>query len=96
VQRGGFCFEQTAAEALECVLEQLRRERGLEEAPTLAEFVDIYLAQHDGEPETTAKLRWLLAKSVRAIGERWISRLRWPEIAAWRMTIPPGHRFEGT
>jgi hypothetical protein len=29
-------------------------ERGLVEPPTLAEFVEVYLAQHEGEPETTA------------------------------------------
>lgn len=92
MQRGGFPSEQAAAEALE----QLRREQGLTEAPTLAELVNVYLAQHDGEPETTDKLRWLLAKSVRVFGERRISRLRSPEIAAWRMTIPSGHRFEAT
>jgi integrase len=65
VQRGGFGSEQAAAEALEWVLEQLRREQGLVESPTLAEFVDVDLAQHEGEPETTEKLRWLLAKAVR-------------------------------
>ena len=59
VQRGGFASEQAAAEALERVLEQLRREQGLVESPTLAEFVEVYLAQHEGEPETTEKLRWL-------------------------------------
>jgi integrase len=96
VQRGGFASERAAAEALERALEQLRREQGLTEAPTLAELVEVYLAQHDGEPETTEKLRWLLAKSVRVFGDRRISRLRSPQIAAWRMTIPPGHRFEAT
>jgi integrase len=96
VQRGGFASEHAAADALERALEQLRHEQGLAEAPTLARLVDIYLAQHDGEPETTEKLRWLLAKSVRAFGERRIGRLRSPEIAAWRMTIPSGHRFEAT
>jgi len=30
---------------------------------TLADLADEYLAQHDGQPETTAKLRWLLTKS---------------------------------
>jgi hypothetical protein len=49
----GFDSEQAAAEALERALEQLRREQGLVESPTLAEFVDVYLAQHEGEPETT-------------------------------------------
>ena len=56
VQRGGFESEQAATEALERVLEQLRREQGLVESPTLAELVDIYLAQHEAEPETTEKL----------------------------------------
>jgi integrase len=55
-QRGGFESEQAATEALERVLEQLRREQGLVESPTLAELVDIYLAQHEAEPETTEKL----------------------------------------
>ena len=36
------------------------------------------------------------AKAVRVFGERRLSELRSPEIAAWRMTIPPGHRFEAT
>jgi hypothetical protein len=36
----------------------------------LAEFVDVYLRQHGGEPETVDKLRWLLAKSVRVFGDR--------------------------
>ena len=96
VQRGGFATEQAAVEALERALERLRRERGLVETPTLAEFVDVYLRQHGGEPETIEKLRWLLAKSVRVFGERRLGQLRSPEIAAWRMTIPAGHRFEAT
>jgi integrase len=96
VQRGGFASEQAALEALERALERLRREQGLVEAPTLGELVDVYLAQHGGEPETVAKLRWLLVKAVRSFGDRRISRLRSPAIAAWRMTIPAGHRFEAT
>ena len=96
VQRGGFASEHAAAEALERTLEQLRREQGLLEVPTLAEFVQVYLAQHEGEPETTEKLRWLLAKAVRVFGERRLTQLRSSAIAAWRMTIPPGHRFEVT
>jgi integrase len=96
VQRGGFESEEAAAEALERVLEQLRREQGLVESPTLAAFVEVYLVQHEGEPETTAKLRWLLQKAVRAFGQRRLSELRSPAIAAWRMTIPSGHRFEAT
>jgi hypothetical protein len=45
-------------------------ERGLVEAPRLPELVEIYLAQHDGEPETARELRWLLAKPVRYFGSR--------------------------
>ena len=96
VQSGGFASEQAAAEALERTLERMRREQGLVETPTLVEFVDVYLAQHEGEPETVEKLRWLLAKAVRVFGERRLSQLRSPAIAAWRMTIPAGHRFEAT
>jgi integrase len=61
-----------------------------------AELVDEYLAQHDGEPETIEKLGWLLTKAVKAFGTRRLPELRSQEIAAWRMTIPPGHRFEAT
>jgi integrase len=96
VQRGGFGSEQVAAEGLERALERLRREQGLVEAPTLRELVEAYLGQHGGEPETVAKLDWLLAKAVRVFGHRRISQLRPTEIAAWRMTIPAGHRFEAT
>jgi hypothetical protein len=43
-----------------------------------------------------AKLRWLLAKAIRVFGHRRVSQLRPAEIAAWRMTIASGHRFEAT
>ena len=54
---------EAAAEALERALEQLRREQGLVETPTLAMFVSVYLAQHEREPEAIEKLRWLLVKA---------------------------------
>ena len=69
-----------------------RSDRGAE----LSRLVEVYLAQHGGEPGTVEKLRRLLAKTVRAFGERRINQLRPAEIAAWRMTIPSGHRFEAT
>jgi integrase len=96
VQRGGFASEQAAGEGLERALKRLRREQGLVEAPMLRELVEVYLGQHGGEPETVAKLHWLLAKAVRVFGHRRISQLRPAEIAAWRMTISAGHRFEAT
>ena len=96
VQRGGFASEQAAAEGLGRALERLRREQGPVEAPRLEELVEFYLSRHGGEPETVEKLRWLLAKAVREFGHRRINQLRPAAIAAWRMTIPPGHRFEAT
>jgi hypothetical protein len=96
VQRGGFSTERDAAEALERALERLRRSSVMASAITLTELVDEYLAKHDAQAETIEKLHWLLAKAVRVFGDRRLSELRSPEIAAWRMTVPPGHRFEAT
>jgi integrase len=96
VQRGGFASERDASEALERALERVRRERGCGSALTLSELVAEYLAQYDGERETIEKLRWLLTKPVTAFDSRRLPQLRAQEIAAWRMTIPPGHRFEAT
>jgi FMN phosphatase YigB (HAD superfamily) len=62
VQRGGFVSQQDATEALERALERLRRANGTATTLTLAELVDEYLAQHDGQAETIEKLRWLLGK----------------------------------
>jgi integrase len=73
-----------------------RRANGTASALTLAELVDEYLAQHDAQPETITKLHWLLAKASRVFGDRRLALLRPQEIAAWRVTIPPGHRFEAT
>jgi hypothetical protein len=96
VQRGGFASERDAREALERALETLRRANCTASTLTLAEFVDEYLAQHDAQPETIEKLRWLLTKAVLVFGDRRLGQLRPQEIAVWRMTIPPGHRFEAT
>jgi hypothetical protein len=94
VQRGGFQSERDAGEALERALERLRRANGTASTVTLALLVEEYLVQHDAQPETIAKLRWLLAKAVAEFGDRRLGELRSQEIAAWRMTIAPGHRFE--
>jgi integrase len=94
VQRGGFVSERDAAEALERELERLRRERRLSRSLTLAELVEAYLAQHDVEPVTIEKLRWLLGKAVAAFGERPVSEIRSEEIAAWRIALSRGYRFD--
>src|SRR6266581_2424986 len=96
LQRGGFSSELDAAVALERALEHLRRQKGVGSTLTLKELVEEYLAQHDAEPETIDKLGWQLAKALPAFGGRRLPELRPQEIAAWRMTISPGHRFEAT
>ena len=64
--------------------------------PTLAEFVDEYLAQHEASPVTVEKLRFLLDRAVAAFGDYRLDELNPLEIAAWRMTIRLGYRFEAT
>jgi FMN phosphatase YigB (HAD superfamily) len=93
IQQGGFASERDAREALERALERLRREQRVSRSLTLRQLVDEYLAQHEGEPETIEKLRWLLAKSIAVFGDLRIAELRSQEIANWRMTVPAGHRF---
>jgi integrase len=96
VQHGGFVSEQDARESLDRALERVRRANGKGSMLTLAELVDEYLAQHDAQPETIEKLRWLLLKAVSEFGNQRLGQLRSQEIATWRMTIPAGHRFEAT
>jgi integrase len=96
IQRGGFVSELEAREALELELERVRRERRLLRSLTLTELVDTYLAQHDVQPVTIRKLRWLLGKATTVFGERRVGELTSEEIAAWRMTLAAGHRFEAT
>src|SRR6266542_2436640 len=96
VQRGGFASERDAAEALARELERLRRERRVSESLTLAQLVEVYVAQHDVDPVTIDKLRWLLGKAVAAFGERSVGELHSEEIASWRIALPQGHRFDAT
>ena len=96
VQRGGFVSEEEARASLGRALERARRANGTGSTLTLAELVSEYLAQHDAQPETIEKLRWLLSKSVREFGTQRLGELRSQEIARWRMTVPAGHRFEAT
>ena len=95
VQRGGFTSEADAREAPERELHIVRRRRRARSL-TLNDLVAEYLDQHDAEPETRAKLRWLLSKATAKFGSLRLSELESRDVAAWRMTIPPGHRFEAT
>jgi len=96
VQRGGFVSEQDARDGLERELERLRQERRITRRLTLSELVETYLAQHDVQPVTIEKLRYLLSKATAVFGDRRIGELTSQEIAAWRMTLSPGYRFEAT
>jgi integrase len=96
VQRGGFASEQDARDALECERDQLRREQRIARRLTLAELVETYLAQHDVQPVTIDKLRYLLSKAIAVFGDCRIGELTSQEIAEWRMTLSPGYRFEAT
>src|SRR6266540_4042626 len=102
VQRGGFMSERDAANALELELERLRRERRVSRSLTVTELVEVYLAQHDVEPVTIEKLRWLLGKAVAAFGERPVGGdRRLADRAFMRLPVrrnpgpPPGARASG-
>ena len=90
IQRGGFGSEQDARGALERELERLRRERRIARRLTLDELVEAYLEQHDVQPVTIEKLRYLLSKATAVFGDRRIGELTSQEIAEWRMTVSPG------
>ena len=62
----------------------MRRERRIARRLTLAELVVTYLAQHDVQPVTTEKLRYLLGKTTVVFGDRRIGELTSQEIAEWR------------
>jgi hypothetical protein len=93
---GGFASERDAAEALERELERLRREQRVARSLTFGELVEAYLAQHDVDPVPIEKLRWLLGKAVAVFGDRPVGELRSQEIAAWRIALSPGYRFDAT
>ena len=95
-QVGGFASQGQALQALQVALERLHRRNGRLAQITLSGLAEEYLAQHEAEPRTTAKLRWLLAKATCALGDRRVVELRSDEIGAWRTTLPEGHRFEAT
>src|SRR6266545_2499644 len=95
-QVGGFASQGEALEALQVALERLYRRNGRLGQMTLSELAEEYLAQHEAEPRTLAKLRWLLAKATSAFGDRRVVDLQSEEIGAWRATLPEGHRFEAT
>lgn len=93
-QVGGFATQGDAQTALRKALERLGP--GMQAKMTLAEFVVEYLEGHQAEQVTIAKLRWLLGKATRVLGEVRLADLSPKDVYAWRLTIPEGHRFEAT
>src|SRR5438105_4014716 len=76
VQRSRFASKQDARDALERELERLRRERRITRRLTLSQFVETYLNQHDVQPVTIDKLRYLLSKATAVYGRQNKSRSR--------------------
>jgi hypothetical protein len=95
-QVGGFASQGEALRALQVACERLHRRNERLGQIRLSELAEEYLAQHEAEPRTISKLRWLLAKATCVLGERRVVELRSNEIGAWRTTLPEGHRFEAT
>jgi integrase len=95
-QVGGFATQGEALQGLQVAVERLHRHNRRLAQITLSELASEYLAQHEAEPRTIAKLRWLLVKATSAFGDRRVVDLRSDEIGAWRTTLPEGHRFEAT
>ena len=94
VQRGGFASAEDA-HARPGAREAAAPRQGRSNADP-RRVVDEYLAQHEASPVTLEKLRFLLQRAVAAFGDYRLDELNPLEIAAWRMTIPPGYRFEAT
>ena len=94
-QVGGFASRSEAQRALRKALERLGP-AGRAATMTLAELVEEYLAMHQAERVTIAKLRWLLGKATASLGEIRLAELSPKDVYACRLTVPEGHRFEAT
>jgi integrase len=64
------------------------------EAVTVTEAVDRYLAAHEVDPATTNKLKRQLKHATASFGDRELRTLRPDELAAWRRTLSEGSRSD--
>ena len=94
-RQGGFATKSAAIEWLDAKLaevEALRRGDATAvaraENVTLAELVDRYLAAHDADAATIAKLRAQLIPACERFGNRPIGTLRPDELDTWRKSLP--------
>jgi len=95
LQVGGFASKAEAQRALQNKLARLLP-GGRAATMTLSEWVEEYLATHQGERVTIAKLRWLLGKATVTLGDVKLVELSPEQVCVWRLTVPEGHRFEAT
>jgi integrase len=95
LQVGGFASKAEAQRALQNRLARLLP-GGRAATMTLSEWVEEYLATHQGERVTNAKLRWLLGKATVTLGDVKLVELSPEQVCVWRLTVPEGHRFEAT
>jgi integrase len=95
LQVGGFASKAEAQRALQNRLARLLP-GGRAATMTLSEWVEEYLATHQGERVTIAKLRWLLGKATVTLGDVKLVELSPEQVCVWRLTVPEGHRFEAT
>jgi integrase len=61
---------------------------------TVDEAIDRYLAQHDVDPATTAKLTRQLRHARAAFGDRQLASIRPDELGAWRRRLSEGLRHD--
>jgi hypothetical protein len=85
-QVGGFATRADALKALEKMLARLGP-GGRAATMTLSELVDEYLAMHQAERVTIAKLRWLLGKATAALWEVRLAELAPKDVYAFRRGI---------
>jgi integrase len=98
VRQGGFETKTAASEWLDRKLQDVQALRrgdahavARAEEITFAELAERYLAAHEAQDVTIARLRSQLLTAVDAFGERPIRTLRPDELAAWRKTIGNRH-----
>jgi integrase len=96
--KGGFPTKSVAREWVESKVvevEALRRGDAIAlarvEEITFADLADRFLAAHEVDPATLAKLRTQLVAARSRFGDRPIRTLRPDELAAWRKNLPGNH-----
>jgi integrase len=95
-QKGGFLTKTEAGEFLDEQLKRVRLGPAYRPQVTLATLVDKYLAQHQAEPATIARLRAMLKHATHAFGSVPLDELLADEIGAWRARLSPGVRHDAT